>query len=159
MNMPARKNTGPSPTARPYVRVRAGGPYWYGKWSRNGRPVVRALGRAWVEVGEDGSWRPRRGRPPDGVLSEPQATERMLAMVREHHGLQTQLERDATERRQRGITFRELAHEYLRWIADVKDAKPSTLRDYQWTLVEPGRPFRRGNGSATRCTRRTRSAA
>lgn len=143
--MRARKNRGPSPTARPYVRVRGSGPHWYAKWSRNGRPVVRALGRAWVEVGRDGRWRPKRGRPPDGVLSEPQATERMLALVREHHELQTQLEQDVAERRRRGVTFRELAHEYLRWIADVKDAKPSTLRDYEWTLVEPGRPFRRGN--------------
>ncbi len=125
--------------------MRASGPRWYAKWSRNGRPVVRALGRAWVDVAADGSWRPRRGRPPDGVLSEPQASERMLALAREHHELETRLERDDDERRRRGVTFRELAHEYLRWIADVKDAKPSTLRDYRWTLVEPGRPFRRGN--------------
>ncbi len=67
-------------------------------------------------------------------------------MAREHHELQTELERDASERRRRGVTFRELAHAYLRWIADVKDARPSTLRDYGWTLVEPGRPFLRGNG-------------
>jgi integrase len=78
------------------------------------------------------------------MLSEPQATHRMLELVGRHHELQTQLERDATERRQQGATFRELAHEYLRWIADVKDAKPSTLRDYQWLLAEPGTPFQRG---------------
>ena len=29
---------------------RSTGPFWYGKWSRNGQPVVRALGRAWVET-------------------------------------------------------------------------------------------------------------
>jgi integrase len=142
--VPTRRHTAPSPTSRPYVRIRAGGPYWYAKWSRNGRPVVRALGRAWVEVGRDGAWRPKRGRPPEGILSEPQATERMLALVREHHELETRAERDETERRRRGVTFRELAHEYLRWIADVKDARPSTLDDYGWVLAEPERPFRRG---------------
>ena len=35
----------PNPTARPYIRQRATGPHWYGKWSRHGKPVVRAAFR------------------------------------------------------------------------------------------------------------------
>jgi len=62
----------------------------------------------------------------------------MLALAREHDAEQTLLERDAEERRRRGVTFRELAGEYLRWLEDVKGAKPSTLRDHRSLLAEPG---------------------
>jgi hypothetical protein len=57
------------------------------------------------------------------------AAERMLMLVRQLDAEQTLMERDADERRRRGVTFRELAGEYLRWLEDVKGAKPSTLRD------------------------------
>jgi hypothetical protein len=46
----------------------------------------------------------------------------MLAFVREHDSIATELEQDADARRRNGVTFRELAHEYLVWLADVKDA-------------------------------------
>ncbi len=62
----------------------------------------------------------------------------MLALMREHDAEQTLLEHDAEERRRRGVTFRELAVEYLRWLEDVKGAKPSTLRDHRCVLAEPG---------------------
>ncbi|MBV9165605.1 MAG: tyrosine-type recombinase/integrase [Solirubrobacterales bacterium] len=132
--------------ARPYIRQRASGPFWYGKWSRNGRPVVRALGRAWVEADRNGGWRNRRGRAPEGTLTETQAASRMLALVREHHAQQTRLEHDAEERRRQGVTFRELAHEWLGFLEREKGVKPSTLGDYGWMLAEPGQQHRRGQG-------------
>lgn len=138
----------PQPTSSPFVRERATGPHWYGKWSRNGRPVTRALGRAWVDPDGNGGWRRRRGAPKDGALIEMQATERMLALIREHDAEQTLLERDADERRRRGVTFRELAAEWLSYLEHEKGAKPSTLRDYGWVLAEPGQPHRRGAGGA-----------
>jgi integrase len=138
----------PNPSTRPFVRARATGPFWYGKWSRNGRPVIRALGRAWVEADGSGGWRRRRGRPPDGSLTEAQAAARMLALVREHHADQELLERDATERLRRGVTFREVATAYLEWLERVKGAKPSTLRDHRSVLGEPDVPHRRGTGVA-----------
>jgi integrase len=70
----------------------------------------------------------------------------MLALVREHDADQTLLERDAAERRRRGVTFRELAAEYLRWLEDIKGAKPSSLRDHRLLLAEPGTAYRRGVG-------------
>jgi len=138
----------PNPSARPFIRQRATGPFWYAKWSRKGQPVIRALGRAWVESDGNGGWRRRRGSAPDGTLTEPMASERMLMLVREHDAEQTLLERDAEERRRRGVTFRELAAEYLGWLEHVKDAKPSTLLDHRLLLAEPGQAYRRGSGSS-----------
>lgn len=136
----------PNPTARPYIRQRASGPHWYAKWSRDGKPVVRALGRAWVEVDGSGQWRRRRGKPADGALTEAQAAARMLELVQGHHTAQTQLEHDAAERHRRGATLRELAAAWLVYLEREKGAKPSTLNDYRWMLAEPGQPHRRGAG-------------
>jgi hypothetical protein len=70
----------------------------------------------------------------------------MLALMREHHEAHALLEADAEERRRRGVTFRELAHEYLGWVEEVRGAKPSTVRGYRSQLAEPGQPYRRGKG-------------
>ena len=138
----------PHPTSRPFIRDRATGPYWYGKWSRDGRQVTRALGLAWVQSDGEGGWRRRRGAPRDGALTEAAAAERMLVLVREHDVEQTRLEADAQERARRGVTFRELASEWLEYLTHEKGAKPSTLRDYRWLLAEPGQAHRRGAGRA-----------
>lgn len=138
----------PHTTSKPFVRERATGPYWYAKWSRDGKPVIRALGRAWVEPTPIGGWRARRGRPRDGELTEAQAGARMLAIVDEHHAEQLRMEADEAERRLRGITFRELAREWTIYLEQEKGLKPSSLRDYRWVLAEPGQPHRRGSGSS-----------
>ena len=70
----------------------------------------------------------------------------MLDLVRDHHREQTDLERDAAERRRRGVSFRELAAEWLLYLEHEKGAKPSTLRDYRWLLAEPDQAHRRGAG-------------
>jgi hypothetical protein len=88
----------------------------------------------------------RRGRVNDGCLTEAQAHERMLALVREHDADQTLIEQDASARERRGVTFREVALDYLAWLADVRGAKPSTLRALRSELTEPGIPHRRGTG-------------
>ena len=137
---------GPQPTSRPFIRQRASGPFWYGKWSRDGKPVVRALGRAWAEPDGNGGWKRKRGKAPDGVLTEAQASARMLDLVREHHVEQQRVEEDAEECRRRGVTFRELVDEWLAWLEREKGAKPSTVIDYGWMLAEPGQPHRRGQG-------------
>ena len=138
----------PNPSARPFIRDRATGPFWYGKWSRHGQSVIRALGRAWVESDGNGGWRRKRGRAPEGVLTEAEAATRMLGLAREHDAEQTMLERDAEERRRRGVTFRELARQYLCWLDEVKGAKPSTLRDHRCVLADPGQSYRRGGGAS-----------
>jgi integrase len=42
------------------------------------------------------------------------------------------------------VTVRELAHEWLSWLEDVKAAAPSTVRDYGFLLREPGTAYKRG---------------
>jgi integrase len=136
----------PQPTSRPFIRERASGLFWYAKWSRDGKQVMRALGRAWVEPDGHGSWRRKRGKPPGGVVTEAQAFARMLELVQEHHVDQARVEQDLEERRRRGITFRELTHEWLTHLERERGAKPSTLVDYGWMVAEPGQPHRRGDG-------------
>ncbi len=136
----------PQPTSRPFIRGRASGPHWYAKWYRDGTPVVRALGRAWAESDGKGGWRPRRGQPRDGELTEAQAAQRMLELVQAHHAEQLKLEA-GVENRVGGLTFRDLAREWLIYLEREKGAKPSTLVDYRWMLVEPGTPHKRGKGT------------
>jgi len=93
-------------------------------------------------------WRPRRGRAAGGALTAAQAGARMLRLIEEHDAEQCELERDAEERRRRGVTFRELAAEWLLYLEQEKGAKPSTLRDYRWLLAEPGAAHSRGAGSS-----------
>lgn len=138
----------PHPTSRPFIRQRASGPFWYAKWSRSGTPVIRSLGRAWVTPDGNGGWRRRRGRAPEGTLTETEAAVRMHELIASHDTEQRQLEADADERRRRGVTFRELANEWIVYLGSEKGAKPSTLRDYRWLLAEPGQAHRRGRGSS-----------
>lgn len=44
-------------------------------------------------------------------------------------------------------TFREVAAAYLAWLEDVRDAKPSTLQEHRYLLVEPGTPYKRRKGT------------
>lgn len=137
----------PSTTSRPFIRERQTGPFWYGKWYRNGMPVIRALGPAWAHRQGD-AWKPRRGHPPEGVLTESAAGRRMLELMREHNEQATREERSDDERQRDGVTFREVAAGYMGWLADVKDAKPKTLAEHRYMLAVPGTPHRRGRGSS-----------
>ncbi len=138
----------PHPSSRPFIRQRATGPFWYGKWSRSGTPVIRSLGRAWVEPDGHGGWRRRRGRAPEGALTETEAAVRMHELVFSHDEELCRLEADAEQRRRRGVSFRELAAEWIVYLEREKGAKASTLRDYRWLLAEPGQGHRRGTGSS-----------
>jgi len=81
------------------------------------------------------------------MLTEAQAAERMLQLVRGHDAKQSAVERAAAEKRLTGATFRELAHEYLTWLNEIEGAKPSTLRDHRSLLAEPGALRPRGGGA------------
>jgi len=141
--------SGPHVTARPFLRWEASGEAkWKGKWSVRGEQRFRTLGPAWVERDGRGGPRARRGRPPAGYLTEHQAIARLQALVVEHDQELAAREQEQRERLERGISFRELASEWLEYVAREKGAKPSTLADYRSLLAEPGKPHRRGPGKA-----------
>jgi integrase len=114
MSVPARV-----PTGHVFRVDRSRGPVWYAKYRLpDGRQVQRKVGPAWTD----------RGRPPAGWF-----TKRMA---------ETWL-RDVLDEARRGTlpgtirsgaTFADAAAEWLRYIEEDRERKPSTLRDYRSVL-------------------------
>ncbi len=125
-------------------KLKNGDPVWAVKWrSPDGTRPRRRMAPAWLALGREGGWKPRQGRPVDGALSEFQARRRMADFVREVEERRAEeLERAALEAAGNGPTFRELAHAWLEYVEFVRNAKPSTLRDYRSMHAEPNTPHR-----------------
>lgn len=126
------------------IRVGADGrPVYYGKWRLAGRQRLRRIGPAWLRS-SDGVWVPRSGRPRTGHLDEKRATVRMAEMVAEDVSARDSEIEAERARRERPVTFRELAQDWLDWQEHVKGTRPSSLRDIRSILAEPGAAHRRG---------------
>jgi hypothetical protein len=135
------------PNANIVVREYRGRPYYEAKFRLHGRQVKRRIGPAWLERDPDsGGWRRHRGRPADGVYDERAATVAAAKLVDDHLAEAADIQRVTQERRTRGVTFREVARDYLRWLEEVRGAKPSTLRDHAYVLGEPGIAHKSGSG-------------
>ncbi len=107
----------------------------------------RRVGRAWVKPDSSGGYIARGAKgKPDTHLTEGQAHIRAAEIVERFVSGEEARERREKERKLHGPTFREVAHSYLRWLEQVKDATPATLRGYRSDLAEPGVPFSRGRG-------------
>ncbi|HXP36276.1 MAG TPA: hypothetical protein VN817_00790 [Solirubrobacteraceae bacterium] len=136
------------PNANVIVRESRGQPFYEAKFRYQGRQVKRRIGPAWIERDPaTGAWTRRRGRVPDGAYDERGA---VVAAAEDRRRIRGR-SRGCRARRAgaplAGVTFREVAHDYLRWLADVAGAKPSTLRDRESVLGEPGVPRKRGEGT------------
>ncbi len=139
---------GTTPNTNVIVREQGGQPFYEAKFRHYGRQIKRRIGPAWLERDpSSGGWRARSGRVPDGSYSEraaivppPGSRASMLTEAADR-------DRIEQERRTRGVTFREVAHAYLGWLENVRGAKPSTLRDHESILAEPGVAYRRGSGT------------
>ena len=134
------------PKATLLVREHRGQPFYEAFWRFQGKQVKRRIGPAWLER-DSGGWRRRRGRVQNGHYDEASAHVAAARLVVEYVSDANDRERVEQERRTRGVTFREVAHDYLRWLADVAGAKPSSLRDRGSVLGEPGVPRKRGEGT------------
>ncbi len=129
------------------IREHRGKCFYEAYWRHDGLMVKRRLGPAWLDAGPNGSWRPRRGRVPDGYLDERRAHVAAAGKLAEFVADAEQREQLDRERRNRGVTFREVAEDYMRWLREVKRAKPSTLRNRESLFSEPGTENRRGGGT------------
>lgn len=137
-----------SPKATLLVREHRGRPFYEAFWRFQGKQVKRRIGPAWLERdGDSADWRRRSGRLQDGHYDEASAHVAAAQLVAEYVADAADRERVERERRTRGITFREVAHSHLRWLADVAGAKPSTMQDRESLLGEPGLPVKRGKGT------------
>ena len=135
------------PSASIVVREHRGQPFYEAKFRYQGRQIKRRVGPAWLERDPDtGGWRRHRGRVAEGAHDERGAHVAAARLVDEYVSGSVALEHAEQERRARGATFREVAHNYLRWLEDVAGAKPATLRDHKNVLSEPGVPHKRGKG-------------
>jgi integrase len=96
------------------------GPAWYAKYRLpDGRQVQKKLGPAWTE----------RGRPPAGYFTK-RTAEAWLQDTLAEARRGTLPGAVAT-----GATFANVAAEWLRYVENDRDCKPSTLRDYR-SVVE-----------------------
>ena len=136
---------GPFPTPSLVVRELSGEPFYDAKFRYAGRQVKRRVGPAWLSRDPStGEWRPRRGRVGDGAFDERRAHVAAAELVERLVTEWVDADRIAAERRNRGVTFREVAHAYLVWLEEVRGAKPSTIRSHRSLLAEPGVRHRRG---------------
>jgi integrase len=117
-----------------YVEERKRGPVWYAKYRPPaGNQVKKMLGPAWTG----------RGRPPAGYFTKRRAEDWLrdaLDELRFGAGFAASrpLEIGPSERAgsapataKTGVTFAEAAEEYLRFSADDRGCKPSTIRNYR----------------------------
>ncbi len=112
------------------------------------RQKTRRLGLAWQEPDGAGGWRKRKGRCPEGSLDERGANVAAVAAMEAHARELVDVARAERAKAERKLTVRELAAEWLSWLAEVRGAKPSTVRDYEALLREPGLKYRRGKGES-----------
>lgn len=124
---------------------KGGDPHYEAKWRDGGRQLKRRLGPGWLVRDAAGGWRRRPGRVRLGFLDERGAHARAVAVIAAVGEELAERERVAYEAANRPVTVRDLAGEWLAWQRDVKQVKPSTLRDYEALLREPGTPFKRGS--------------
>jgi integrase len=146
-------NSSDTPSGTLVVRASGADPsvaFFEAKWraSSDGRQMKRRLGRAWLERDAAGGWRPRRGRIRDGFLDERRAYVAMAEVIAGSEAEDASREQLEEERRRAQLSFRALAHAWLRHVEKVKRVKPTTLIDYGYMLAEPGAAHRRGGGSA-----------
>jgi integrase len=136
-----------APVASLLVRAKGEEVYYDAKFRHDGKQVMRRIGPAWLSRDSSGNWVARKGRIAPGYFDERRAHVRAAAIAESYVRDLVEVERVERERLTRGVTFREVAHAYLDWLKDVREAKPSTLSSHRSDLAERGTPHKRGGGA------------
>jgi integrase len=107
------------PTGNVFRREGSRRPVWYAKYRLpDGRQVQKKIGVAWTE----------RGRPPAGYYTKRTAEAWLRETLDEaRRGTLPGMLRT-------GVRFEDAAAEWLRFIEEDRERKPSTLRDYRSVL-------------------------
>src|ERR1700740_1540313 len=104
------------PSAHVPRRRGARGDVWYAKYRLpNGRQVQKRIGPAWT----------KRGRPAPGFFTK-RTAEAWLSEV-----LEQARRGELAGMVRTGATFSDAVAEYMRWLREDRQRKPSTLRDYR----------------------------
>lgn len=128
--------------------------YWDAQWryrtaaGESWRFKKQRLGLAWLEPDGAGGWRKRKGRCREGWLDQRSADIAADRAMKAYAQILASGEERARQERERSVTVREIACEWLTWLEEVRDASPATLRDYRTLLREPGQPHKRGPGTS-----------
>jgi len=80
----------------------------------------------------------------EGYFDEKRATVRMAELIAEYDQEELAIEAGERERRERGVTFREVTVEWLEYLQHERGAKPSTLSDYRYIRARSAAPPRQG---------------
>jgi integrase len=115
-----------------HTRQLRSGPVLEVYFRHHAKQVHRRIGPAWT----------KRGRPPEGYFDKAAAYDRARAIIAEHMAAAA-----AAQPRSSRPTFREVARAYLRWLENVRGAKPETLRNHRSTLGEPDVALKRGSAT------------
>ena len=120
----------PNPSAAIVIRPHGDQVFYEAKFRHDGTQIKRRIGPAWLDRDpETGELVRRRGRVADGFYDERRAHVAAADIVAQYVAEADDQERVRRERRAKGVSFREVAHAFLVWQAEVKGAKPSPLAD------------------------------
>lgn len=115
------------------------------------KPAKQRIGKAWLDfAGRDERnrplWAKRKGRPTEGFFDERRAIAAAPDALLRWRDRQAAKAHVPTAKET--VTVRELAHEWLDWLQDVRKAAPSTVQDFGFMLREPGTKAKRGRGTS-----------
>jgi integrase len=131
----------------------------YARWyDSGGSRIERKVGLGWLVAGGEpggrpngktiGTWRERRGRPPEGYLTPDMARERLPSLI-------DQWRRGGGDRKKSEILFADAATAWMAERSAVAGWKPTTERNYRALLAGPNDPpKRRGRVPRARLMRR-----
>lgn len=143
-------------TATLLVVERDTGPVYYAKWREDGEQVKRRLGPAWIERGDQEragerrhtrhrGWVKRRGRAPEGHLTEDAALALIPSVLADHAAEQAQKQEMREHDQARVVSFDEIAEAWLQHRVSVAGIKRTTLNHYRTMLLRPDQaPKKRG---------------
>src|SRR4051812_20551033 len=108
------------PTGALVVRKSSNGaPFYEAKWRYRGHQRLRRVGPAWLVEDGAGGWKPRPGRLPADAFDEKRATVHMAAMIEADAAAVDAAADEERARRDRPVTFREVAASWLEWLREV----------------------------------------